>query len=131
MARLTPEIFFAEQAALPFQWGKTDCVSTQESWVRRVTGRGFVAESGQSYSSELEAEALLAARPLPIRLARALRLAGLARTSSPQAEDIAVIVTGTDMVAAVRGAAHWLFRNEAGINAAPLGVRVLGAWRIR
>lgn len=127
---LFPEMFFASEAARPFRWGETDCVSTVDRWCAAHAGRGFVATSGLAWASEIEAERILRVWALPVRMARAMRAAGFARTDAPQVGDAAVVQLGPELVAAVKGVGQWLFRREQGVSGAAPALRVVGAWRV-
>jgi hypothetical protein len=128
---MTPEQFFAAERRKPMTWDSTDCCHTVDRWMRAVTGRSFIEADGRDYATVAEAHNLMLETPLPLLVSRAMRKAGIRMTRSPKVGDIGVLALGSMAVCAVRGARHWLFRTDTGIGAAPLDVRVLGAWDIR
>lgn len=129
---MTPEDFFAAEARQrPVErWGETDCVSTICRWVEAVCGVDLKAVAGLAWTSEAEAEAIMAERAMPIRIARAMRSVGIPATSHPRPGDVGVVVAGPRVIAAVRGSAFWLARDETGFMGAPLALRRIGAWRL-
>ena len=125
--------FLRSQADLPFAWGRTDCTSTAEGWVRLATGRAPIAAMGWSFASETEALAILPRRGgLLAAMCLAMGRSGFSRTRQASVGDVGLVVPARTerACAAILNEAGWVSRDADGFILVPRDGRVLRAWRI-
>lgn len=123
--------FIRAEAARPFCWGTTDCARTADRWVLAATGRSPMAVFGRVHGGQRDAEDWLA-EPGGIAVAtnRIMRSAGFARTRSPVAGDVGLVVHKGKLCMAIHAGRCWFSRDETGLIGAPLSA-CWKAWRVR
>jgi hypothetical protein len=113
--------FIAAESAKPFVWGETDCCSTADRWIQIIRGISPITLFDEWDRGQSEADNCLShPYALPVRVNRALRLAGIWRTSTPQAGDIALAIFGDSIGVAIHAGTCWLSRGRGGIVGAPV-----------
>ncbi len=131
---MTPEEFFAERAKEAPRFASSECARVFDLWLQHLGHPSALDPSPYAFDSDAEAEVFLSRLPLPIMVARAMRMAGYRMTKAPKTGDVGVIAMKADdgimVVCAVRGSRLWLFRGDKGISAAGNYARVVGAWSV-
>lgn len=121
--------FIAAEAAKPFRWGETDCVSTAARWVLIHAGVDLTPAIGV-YSSAEEAErAMSEVGGLHVAVNRVMRKGGFQKTEEPKAGDVGLVVHNGKLCVAVHGGEFWFSHDETGLIGAPLN-SVWKAWEI-
>lgn len=127
---MTAAEFVQVFARQPFAFGFSDCAMMVDAWVGHRVGRRPSHASGQHWSCDAEAAALLRSRPLALRLARGMRALGLHSTREPKDGDVAAIaMPGPVVTCAIRVSGFWMFRHGEGLCGTK-EARVLMAWRV-
>ncbi len=123
--------FIREEAAQPFVWGRTDCASTADRWVRLATGRSPMAVYGRKHGNEEEARSwLLQPGGIAVAMNRVMRSAGFRRTVEPVPGDVGLVLLDPQTIAvAIRGGAMWFAHSEAGAHGLPVA-HFWKAWKI-
>lgn len=117
---MTVEEFIAVEAAKPFAWGDTDCAMTVCRWIEGRTGMHPLVAYGRRYTDEAGARAWLAERgSIAVGMNRVMRHGGFAKTSSPCAGDVGLIVHDGRICAAIDAGRFWFSRDESGLIGAP------------
>jgi hypothetical protein len=124
---MTIEEFIAAEAAKPFAWARNDCTMMCDRWVQLMRGVSPVEAGPIVYSNRDSALAILPR--LPQIMNRAMRIAGLEKTSQPQIGAVGLVIFGNRIGPALHAGQHWLTRHEDGFMAAPL-TNVWKAWEV-
>ena len=115
MALLSFAAFAALTAARPWQWGVQDCTTWAADWCVERWGIDPALSFRERYSTEAEAEALIAEAGSLVELVRPqMRFA--AEKAGAADEDVGVIEGLGRQTAAVRAGDKWAFRTPAGIG---------------
>lgn len=124
------EEYVAAEAAKPFAWGYTDCCSTADRWVQSARGVSPLGEFGEWDGSREQAmECIMHPYALPARFNRAMRKAGLKRTTQPVAGDIGLVRFDGRLCISIHAGTFWFSRHEDGLVGAPIG-NFWKAWAI-
>jgi hypothetical protein len=122
--------FLRSRIGLPFVWGRTDCALFVADWVRAATGRDGAKGLRGRYACEASARATLAGTSLLRTVDRCARGIGLARTRTPVAGDIGIVLA-PGPICAIRTASGWVCQGDFVLERWPAaGVRLLMAWRV-
>lgn len=119
--------FISREIAKPFAWGVTDCCSTADRRVEEITGRSPLALFGRPFVDEVSARAWLS-EPGGIAVAvnRVMRRAGIARCTTPDVDDVALVMFGNRIAVGLWTGSIWWSRDEDG----QMGASVEAAWKI-
>jgi hypothetical protein len=123
--------YLRDAAAMPFVWGKTDCLMFCANWVVDATGRDPAAHLRGFYHDQRGANRLQSPLGLAGTMRDCARRVGLRRTREPKPGDIAVVrgtVPGT-CICAIRVAGGWVVKSESGLARVP-EARVMAAWSV-
>lgn len=121
--------FVAAEAAKPFAWGETDCYSTADRWIRLKRSISPISFDEWDGSRDTAMECILHSYALPARFNRAMRKAGIERTSAPQPGDVGLVLFDHRVCVAIHTGKIWFSRHEDGLVGAPLK-NVWKAWKI-
>jgi hypothetical protein len=131
---MTPEEFFAERARETPRFASSECARVFDLWLQHLGRPSALDPCPYAFDSDAQAKVFLSRLPLPLMVARAMRLAGYRMTKMPKSGDVGVIAfpsrDGMMAVCAVRGERLWLYRGDKGISAAGSHARVVGAWSV-
>jgi hypothetical protein len=116
--------------ALPFRWGKVDCMLVLADWVERVHGFDPAFELRGRYASPLEAERIGQYVSDPIAAPAAVcSVAGFEKTANPVRGDVGVVLNGTGPIGAICLGRNWAAKAVEGVMIGrPL--KVLSAWSV-
>lgn len=122
--------FLQEQAALPFVWGETDCVSTVDRWIRLNKGFSPLVGLGLQYHSQEDAERMLSDHGgFALAINRTMRRTGFVKTTTPQQGDIAIVIHNAMACLSIHAGSFYFSRHESGMIGASLH-SVWKAWRL-
>ena len=124
--------FIQSEIYKPFEWGKTDCCSTVDRWVKLKTATSPLEFYGRQVLNEFEGKKWLTEKGGIIKACeRVIKNAGFKVTKTPEVGDIGLIVVYENQVCmAIKCENFWFSRDENGIIGAPLNCRVLKSWKI-
>lgn len=115
MALLTFAAFAALTAARPWQWGVQDCTTWAADWCVARWGIDPALPFRERYTTEAEAEALIAGAGGLVELVRP-QMRFLAEKIAADDGDVGVIAVLDRPTAAIRAGDKWAFRTQAGIG---------------
>lgn len=126
------ESFTLEQSKIPYYWGKTDCAKTMDNWLKLNRGYSPLELAGYNYKNKAEADAISKKHGnFLFALLAVAEIDNAVETENPQIGDVAAIVYGPSTIcAAIHCGAFWFSRAETGILGAPMGTRVMKAWKL-
>ncbi len=127
---MTIDEFVASEARKPFEFGKTDCASTADRWVRETLGMSPLTMFGRVHKDEAEArEWLSSPGGISVAVNRVMRASGLAKTKEPQPGDVGLIIHKGKLCMAIHAGRFWFSRDADGLIGAPLSA-VWKAWKV-
>lgn len=132
MSIQTFDEFIRSEIEKPFVWGETDCCSTANRWVHKVTGKSPLDIYGRKHSNEEGARKWLSENGgIVTAINNVMKSAEIPETKRPFCGDIGIIIIYENMACmALNTKNSWFTRNESGIIVAPHTVHVLKAWKI-
>ncbi len=118
--------------AVPFVWGRSDCMMVLADWVWQVRGVDPAADVRGRYHDEASCEAVTGfiSRPVEVMGHYAAR-AGLEQVQQARPGDVAIIQIGNHQLGALWNGQAWVSKSERGVHVAhPRFATPLACWEV-